>query len=332
MNKYKTSSYFILCLTSLVSLAAQGSSTHKSGNSHYQPSIFVNQAPLKLPDFESGALHLAENTTDSKTEPVTPTAKPKTEGGHKGLAAQATNPIANLMQFQIQNSFIPESYESSGYSNAFVLQPVIPIKLSKDGFFPFMVTRTTLPVLTTPNFDGPVDGTTGLGDLTFLALPVHQQKMGSWGAMWGVGLATVIPTATDHRTGSGKFSLGPSAVAILSPSKSIQTGVLAYHLWDVAGDSNRTYVSKTLFQPVFNYHFKELFGQTGWYAGLGDELWSYDWNAQQLDLPISVRIGRVFKAGKLPLNVFFEPFGRPVHNGPTGKYGFKLNVTFLFPE
>jgi len=65
---------------------------------------------------------------------------------------------------------------------------------------------------------------------------------------------------------------------------------------------------------------------------LQDILWSYDWRAKVLDLPIGFRLGRVFKAGKMPLNVFVEPFGRPVNEGGAGgKYGVKLNITFLFP-
>jgi len=274
------------------------------------------------------------STTTSTEDNASTAAAPKkvSASDPESLASKATNPISNLVQLQFQNSFIPDSYESSGYSNAFIIQPVIPIKLSDDGFFKFMITRTTLPVITTPDFDGPESGTTGLGDMNIVALPVHEQKIGSWGAMWGVGLASDIPTATDHRTGSGKFTLGPSAVLMLLPNKSMQGGILAYHKWDVAGDSDRSYVSMTTVQPLFTYHFEELFGQEGWYAGFGDTMWTYDWNAQQLDLPISVRFGRVFKAGKVPLSVFFEPFGRPVNNGPTGKYGFKLNVTFLFPN
>ncbi len=349
----KTLSNFAIGLGSLSLLVTQGvfangvlrlqdpdTTIGASKGSGQLSSMFSNQEAFILPDFESGALHLAQTSTgagsagsastaNNASSPAAP--KKMSASDHESLASKATNPISNLVQLQFQNSFIPDSYESTGYSNVFLVQPVIPIKLSDDGFFKFMITRTTLPVITTPDFDGPGSGTTGLGDMNIVALPVHEQKIGSWGAMWGVGLASDIPTATDHRTGSGKFTLGPSAVLMLLPNKSVQGGILAYHKWEVAGDSDRSYVSMTTVQPLFTYHFEELFGQEGWYAGFGDTMWTYDWNAQQLDLPISVRFGRVFKAGKVPLSVFFEPFGRPVNNGPTGKYGFKLNVTFLFP-
>ena len=49
------------------------------------------------------------------------------DGGGGAGAAAATDPSQPLTQFQLQNSFIPSTYASDGYSNVFVLQPVIPL-------------------------------------------------------------------------------------------------------------------------------------------------------------------------------------------------------------
>ena len=331
MNRYNTLSYF--GLVSLFFLAAQGvfaNDLQGSGNS--MSSTFGNEDPLMLPEFKSGALQLAQQQADA--EPQTGTAPAQAKSSGDSLAVAATNPIANLMQFQFQNTSSIESYNSSGYANSFVIQPVIPVKFTDDpdAFFKFGVTRTTLPILTTPDIDG-VGQYTGLGDLVTFGFAIHEQKIAGIKSMWGVGPALTLPTATSHKTGEGKFQMGPGAVLFLSLNKNVQTGVLAYHQWDVAGDSERNYVNKSFFQPILNYHFDSLFGQQGWYAGLQDILWSYDWRAKALDLPIGFRLGRVFKAGKMPLNVFVEPFGRPINEGGTGgKYGVKLNFTFLFPS
>ena len=80
-----------------------------------------------------------ESTSPAKTAP--PPA-----GAAANLAAQATNPVANLMQFQIQNEFNWSNYNSSGSSNAFIIQPVIPIPLPWEAV-PLVITRTTIPYL-----------------------------------------------------------------------------------------------------------------------------------------------------------------------------------------
>ena len=40
------------------------------------------------------------------------------------LAGQATNPIANLVQLQIQDYYAADSYNAGGDSNLFIVQPV----------------------------------------------------------------------------------------------------------------------------------------------------------------------------------------------------------------
>ena len=47
-------------------------------------------------------------------------------GGHDSLAAAATNPIANLVQFQLQDQYNWDNHKSSGYSNQFLIQPAGP--------------------------------------------------------------------------------------------------------------------------------------------------------------------------------------------------------------
>ena len=89
----------------------------------YQSAVFANDpSPLMLPEFESKGLYLAHYTADtpaSNPATITSTAKPKA-ADDTSLAAKATNPIANLMQFQLQNSFIPERKH-----------PILPMKIPK---------------------------------------------------------------------------------------------------------------------------------------------------------------------------------------------------------
>ena len=90
-------------------------------------------------------------------------------GGHGNLAAAATNPIANLIQFQLQNTYSPSNHNSDGYSNVSVIQPVVPIKLPWEKV-PLLVTRTTLPYVMTADLDGGVGRKDGVGDLAAQAV------------------------------------------------------------------------------------------------------------------------------------------------------------------
>ena len=67
---------------------------------------------------------------------------------------------------------------------------------------PLLVTRTPLPYVTTPNFDGPIDRQRGFGDTTILML--FTPKLKAKGVQVGIGPTIVIPTAGDNEfTGNG---------------------------------------------------------------------------------------------------------------------------------
>jgi len=68
----------------------------------------------------------------------------KAPGGRSSnLANQATNPAAALIQLRLQNISVPESYDSSGYANTIIVQPVISFARGKDKYFQNLVLRTT---------------------------------------------------------------------------------------------------------------------------------------------------------------------------------------------
>ncbi len=242
---------------------------------------------------------------------------------NSSLAAAATNPIANLIQFQLQNVFIPNSWDSSGYANQFIIQPVVPINLHNK-IFPTLITRTTLPIVTTSNPDGTIDGTTGSGDMVFLAAAINNQP---WG-MWGVGPTFTFPTASDARTGSEKWQAGPTAIVFVTKFHPWQFGVLTFTQHSFAGTSARSTVSKLFYQPILLRHFSK-----GWYAGLPDVQSTTNFrNGENTIAFTGLRVGRVTKIGKLPLNLFLASWYTPVHEGAVGKWNIKFSLTFLFPK
>ena len=248
------------------------------------------------------------------------------KGGHESLAAAATNPIANLIQFQIQNRYTANSYNADGDSNAFVLQPVIPIALSSETI-PLLVTRTSLPYINTPDFDGGIGTQEGFGDIT--ALGVFIPKLETKGVMIGFGYNLVIPTAGDNDfTGSGKWSLGPSLVYFNGQTPSWQWGILGYSAFSFASqNTDREHVSNISLQPFITKHF-----DGGWYLATADVPQTYDFNANEWTFALGPRLGKVTRFGKQPVNLFGQFTYNP--NDDTDElapeWADKSNMTFLF--
>jgi len=262
------------------------------------------------------------------------------------LGNDATNPAAPLIQLQLQDSLTPDTYGLDGVANAFIVQPVYPIILGPDHYFQSIITRTTVPLVTTAKLPKPGGGTkshTDLGDTVFLAVPAHKEDIGPTPGdffTWAPVGATTIPTATSKFTGSDKWSVGPGLFLlrgmanVFTDGDAVQVGALAYQQWSIAGKSSRPDVSKIFLQPVVNYHFASLFNQKGWYAGLPDDLSNYNWEAKQWgQIPVGARLGRVFHIGNQPINLFGQGWWNAANNRPGGsKYTLKANLTFLFPQ
>jgi len=249
-------------------------------------------------------------------------------GGHSNLAAAATNPIANLVQFQIQNSYSPSNYNSDGYSNVGVIQPVVPIKMPWKSV-PLLVTRTTLPYISTADLDGGIGRKDGFGDI--VAQGYFLPKLKTKGVAAGVGYNLTIPSAGDNDyVGSGKWSLGPGGVYLNMQTPTWQWGLLGYSSFSFASaNSDRSYVSNISIQPILTKHFSE-----GWYASLPDVPQVYDFRTNNWTLALGPRVGKVTKFGKQPVNLFGQITYNPLDNDDqvAAEWTFKLNLTLLFPK
>ena len=68
-------------------------------------------------------------------------------GASADLAEAATNPVANLIQFRLQNQHSWENYNADSWSNAGIVQTVTPIPSLAKNFDSLqgVVVRATLP-------------------------------------------------------------------------------------------------------------------------------------------------------------------------------------------
>jgi len=264
---------------------------------------------------------------DTKEPHETPHKAEPPSGGHSSLAAAATNPIANLVQFQLQNAYTPSNNNVSGSSNAFILQPVIPIKLSSEAV-PLLVTRTTLPYINNPDFDGGIGTQEGFGDL--VAQGYFIPKLETKGVMVGFGYNLTVPTAgSNDFTGSGKWSLGPGLVYFNLQTPGFQWGLLNYSSFSFASqNTDRSHVSSTSIQPIANWHF-----DGGWYAGLPDIPQTYNFKTEHWTTALGAKVGKVMKFGNQPVNLFGQAtYNSEDHdNEISPEWTYKVNLTFLFP-
>jgi hypothetical protein len=124
---------------------------------------------------------------------------------HAELSAQANNPNAPLLQTYLQYGFVPETKGLDGHASELQLLAAGPVLLPRFLTAPQLF-RLEVPLLTTPN----PDRVTGLGDIDLVDVVMVVRKKT---LSLGVGIATVLPTATSPKTGGGKWQLGPASAS-----------------------------------------------------------------------------------------------------------------------
>jgi len=162
---------------------------------------------------------------------------------------------------------------------------------------------------------------TGLGDMNYTAWlsPSKDSKI-----LWGIGPAFQIPTSTDNTLGSGEFGIGPSIVALTMIKKWV-AGFVVNNIWTF-GDSGE---NKFLFQYFVNYNLPKA-----WYL-VSAPIMTANWNApkgEQWIVPFGAGAGKVFKIGKLPVNINAQAFYNVVSPTGVGEWQSRVQVQFLFPK
>src|SRR5271170_380993 len=157
--------------------------------------------------------------------------------------------------------------------------------------------------------------------------------------IWGVGPTLVFPTATNTTyLGQGKFSMGPSVVALVQP-KHWTIGFLANNVWSVAGQSdfnsagavNKPPVNQFLLQYFVNYNMKK-----GWYLTT-QPIINANWNTPATNggvwtVPFGGGVGRIMKLGFQPVNISVQAYGNAVHVPGASSWNVRASFALLFPK
>jgi hypothetical protein len=250
------------------------------------------------------------------------------------LAKATQNPVASLISVPLQNNsnFGIGPYNRTG--DIFNIQPVIPMKLSDKVM---LITRVIQPIVWQPYAQQPTGGQFGLGDMnpTFFLSPANAGKL-----IYGLGPAFILPTATSPQTGQGKFSLGPSVVALMQP-RHWTVGVLINNLFSVAGSSHRPAVNQMLLQYFVNYNLNK-----GYYLTSGPIL-TANWNATGTvdaatgddttggniwTVPFGGGLGQIRRLGFQPINWTVQFYGNAIHPQSGSPWSFKFQIALLYPK
>jgi len=229
------------------------------------------------------------------------------------LAAQATDPTAQLMSFQLSDVYTASYHGLDDTANQVVFRAAIPFDLGATRH----IFRVTQPYATS----GPAGG--GLIDTTIFDLVVFDQ---SWGR-WGVGVSGTLPTGQRElhdRQMDGR------------PSRRLRQLVeQAHQLWPVlavvlfvCGKGSVPDVGILNFQPIFSY---QLGG--GRSLSLGNSALVYDTEKSRwASLFASVNYGQVVSFAGQKWRPNFE-VGYDFKDDPGNpKWVIRAGISLLLPK
>ena len=245
------------------------------------------------------------------------------------IAEALANPLSYLWLMFTQNDtkwydgdILDRLNEDTKVQNTTLIQPVMSMQLTekwKTIFRPVIpinsfetvgnvdISTGTVPGVTGVDFDRE----TGLGDIVLWTAFSNQYTPPF---VWGFGPTVMVPTATEDQLGTGKWSAGPMALAVSITEKWIIGGVFQ-HWWSFAGDDEltintssgpatleRSDVNLTDFQYILRYRYSPLTN-----IGVAPNV-QYNWETEELSLPVGIGFDTLVKIGKLPVKIGAEVY------------------------
>lgn len=255
------------------------------------------------------------------------------------LAKQSQNPLGTIISAPFENNFYTGIGPSDSNTYVLNMKPVYPVRIGDWN----LINRFVVPAIYSQGQDIPVPpdqeidagwaglielaqgSEFGLGDISYSAF-FSPAKASKW--IWGVGPAFILPTATEDRYASDKWSIGPTAVALSMPGNWV-VGVLAQNVWSFAGSSSAADVNKFLFQYFVNYNLN-----AGWYL-TSTPVITANWEASsgnQWTVPVGGGVGRLVKHGNLPVDYKLAAYKNVEKPQFGADWNIQFTVKLLFPK
>jgi len=245
-------------------------------------------------------------------------AKASGSEGGPSLAQKSQNPVADMIsvpfQYNLNFGVGPDNDEQSILN----IQPVYPMKLTESWN---LIHRTIIPVVDQPD---PVNKS-GLSDIQYQGYLTPAKPKG---LIWGIGPVVTMPTASDDKLGTEKWSAGPGLVVLKIEGPWVVGGV-ANNTMSFAGDDDRASVNQFFAQYFINYNWPDFYFSSGpaitanWQADGGDQ-WT---------VPFGGGFGKIFKPKRLPpLNAKFGAYYNVEKPHDAADWQLQIQVAVLFPK
>jgi hypothetical protein len=238
------------------------------------------------------------------------------------IAKKIQNPVGDVYSFPFQSNTNFGVGPHSGTQEILNIQPVIPIHLTPDWN---LISRTILPLVWTPDLSPAPSVPFGTGPTTASLFLSPAKPTNGW--LWGLGPVVQIPTISSTTLGSNVWGGGPTAVLVYLNGPWV-AGALANNVFSfggVHGPGGNAY-NNFLGQPFVNYNF----GQ-GWYVTTSPIVTaSWETPGTKWTVPIGGGAGRVFRVGKLPINLSLSAYYNVVRPDFGARWQLRSQVTLIF--
>ena len=277
------------------------------------------------------------------------------------IAKLLENPVANFVSIPFQYDYITlEGPQVPGSKIVHRLQitPTFPISLGSNWS---LINRVVVPLLSMPINKGfgdcvgmaaseilscpsfpvalqdPFNRTGGFGDMVYVGAvaPKKSIKIESTGGVviWGVGATAMFPTASEEVLGTGKYSLGPTAV-VGYLGRTWTAAIFPQQWWSVGGNASRSNVNFTNIQYFIFYAPPGLDPDAAWRIGMSPNI-SINWAAagDKVTFPIGLGVSRMVNIGPLPVNIDGEVDYSVIHPGDKAgsRWNARIYITAVIP-
>ena len=237
------------------------------------------------------------------------------------LAKQLANPIASLVSVPFQFNW--EQNVGPSELTRFVLnvQPVMPFTVNDRVN---LIVRLIAPLVSQPPlFDGG-SAAFGISDVTtsFFISPSKSRRL-----IWGAGPVVVLPSTSEPTLGSGKWSAGPTVVA-LKQAGPWTVGALWNQVWSFSGDPSRNDVNQMFLQPFAAYQATRTITLTV----QSETTANWETDEDRWTVPVNFVISKLSSFGTFPAS-YQMGFGVfPVHPEVGPSWKVRAAIVLLLPR